>query len=178
MILLNNFKNIYLCIMSYVSFERHIFVLYDGALTLKISKMALNPFCDETLHIVGWEPEGRYCHKHCTAIEPFWFSTETLHMVIELLSIFFVSKWHWIKTNHNLLFLYVLYACFHNCKYLAYHCIQWIHVIIFTDSCKYDYIHENMLLINSNSYQNLGKSSLFDRVINTGTAGDVRRCTW
>ena len=28
-----------------------LFLLYDGALTLKMSKMALNPFCDETLHI-------------------------------------------------------------------------------------------------------------------------------
>ena len=31
--------------------ERHYFVLYDSALTLKMSKMALNSFCDETLHI-------------------------------------------------------------------------------------------------------------------------------
>ena len=47
----HNFKNIYLCIMSYVSFERQHFVLYDGALALKMSKMALNPFCDETLKL-------------------------------------------------------------------------------------------------------------------------------
>ena len=25
-----------------------------------------------------WEPEGRYCHWLCTAIAPFWFSTEHL----------------------------------------------------------------------------------------------------
>ena len=31
--------------------ERHHFVLYDSALTLKMLKMALNPFRDETLHI-------------------------------------------------------------------------------------------------------------------------------
>ena len=37
--------------MSNVSLERYYFVLYDGALTLKISKMALNAFCDKTLHI-------------------------------------------------------------------------------------------------------------------------------
>ena len=37
--------------MSYVSFERQHFVLYDGALALKMSKMALNPFCDETLKL-------------------------------------------------------------------------------------------------------------------------------
>ena len=37
--------------MSNVSLERYYFVLYDGALTLKMSKMALNAFCDKTLHI-------------------------------------------------------------------------------------------------------------------------------
>ena len=47
----HNFRYIPLCIMSQVSLERHYFVLYDSALTLKMSKMALNPFCDETLHI-------------------------------------------------------------------------------------------------------------------------------
>ena len=31
--------------------ERYYFVLYDGALTLKMSKMALNSFCDKTLHL-------------------------------------------------------------------------------------------------------------------------------
>ena len=37
--------------MSNVSLERYYFVLYDGALTLKMSKMVLNPFCDKTLHM-------------------------------------------------------------------------------------------------------------------------------
>ena len=37
--------------MSNVSLERYYFVLYDGALTLKMSKMALNVFCDKTLQI-------------------------------------------------------------------------------------------------------------------------------
>ena len=48
----HNFKNIALYIMRKVSLERYYFVLYDGALTLKISKMALNSFCDKTLHII------------------------------------------------------------------------------------------------------------------------------
>ena len=48
----HNFKNIHSCIMSYVSFERQYFVLHDGALTSKMSKMALNQFCDETLQIL------------------------------------------------------------------------------------------------------------------------------
>ena len=43
----HNFKNI----MRKVSLERNYLVLYDGALTLKMSKMALNSFCDKTLHI-------------------------------------------------------------------------------------------------------------------------------
>ena len=46
-----NFKNINLYIMRKVSLERHCFVLYDSALTLKMSKMALNPFCDKALHL-------------------------------------------------------------------------------------------------------------------------------
>ena len=35
--------------MRKVSPERYYFVVYDGALTLKKSKMALNSFCDKTL---------------------------------------------------------------------------------------------------------------------------------
>ena len=44
----HNFKNIPVYIMRKVSLGRYYFVLYDGALTLKMSKMALNPFCDKT----------------------------------------------------------------------------------------------------------------------------------
>ena len=47
----HTFKNIPLYITRKVSLERYYSVLYDGALTLKISKMALNSFCDKTLHI-------------------------------------------------------------------------------------------------------------------------------
>ena len=47
----HNFKNIPVYIMRNVSLERYYFVLYDGALTLKISEMALNLFCDKTLKI-------------------------------------------------------------------------------------------------------------------------------
>ena len=49
----HNFKNMSLYIMRKVSLEWYYFVLYDGALTLKMSKMALNPFCDETLQIIS-----------------------------------------------------------------------------------------------------------------------------
>ena len=38
--------------MRKVSSERYYFVLYDGALTFKMSKMALNPFCDKTLQLL------------------------------------------------------------------------------------------------------------------------------
>ena len=48
----HNFKNIPLYIMRNVLLEWYYFVLYDGALTLKMSKMALSPFCDETLHMI------------------------------------------------------------------------------------------------------------------------------
>ena len=47
----HNFKNIPLYIMRKVSLEIYYFVLYDGDLTLKMWKMALNSFCDKTLHI-------------------------------------------------------------------------------------------------------------------------------
>ena len=47
----HNFKHIPLYVMRNVSLERYYFVLYDGALTLKMSKMALNAFCDKTLQI-------------------------------------------------------------------------------------------------------------------------------
>ena len=36
--------------MRKVSLERNYVVLYNGALTLKMSKMALDPFCDETFY--------------------------------------------------------------------------------------------------------------------------------
>ena len=42
---------LYIYIMRKVSLERYYFVLYDGALTLKMSKMVLNSFCDKTLHV-------------------------------------------------------------------------------------------------------------------------------
>ena len=48
----HNFKNIPLYIMRKVSLERYYFVLYDCALTSKMSKMALKSFCDKTLHII------------------------------------------------------------------------------------------------------------------------------
>ena len=37
--------------MRNVSLERYYVVLYDGALTVKMSKMVLNSFCDKTLQI-------------------------------------------------------------------------------------------------------------------------------
>ena len=27
-------------------------------------------------HVVSWEPERHYCHRLCTAIAPFWFSSD------------------------------------------------------------------------------------------------------
>ena len=47
----HNFKNIPLYKMRKVSLERYYFVLYDGALTFKMPKMALNSYCDKILHI-------------------------------------------------------------------------------------------------------------------------------
>ena len=39
--------------MRKVSLERYYFLLYNGALTLRRSKMVLNLFCDNTLHILS-----------------------------------------------------------------------------------------------------------------------------
>ena len=55
----HNFKNIPLYVTSYVSFKR---LLYDGALTWKFSKMVLNPFCNEILHVLFWSYQ--YVDKH------------------------------------------------------------------------------------------------------------------
>ena len=41
--------------MRKVSLERYYFILYTDALILKMSKMALNTFCDKTLHIFCFE---------------------------------------------------------------------------------------------------------------------------
>ena len=41
---------LYKIIMKKVSLQRYYFVLYDAALTLTMSKMALTPFCNKTLH--------------------------------------------------------------------------------------------------------------------------------
>ena len=51
----HNFKNIPLYIMRKVSLERYYFVLYNGALTLKISKMARNPFAIKLFTYLYWK---------------------------------------------------------------------------------------------------------------------------
>ena len=38
--------------MTKISLERYYFVLYDCALTSKMSKMALKSLCDKTLHML------------------------------------------------------------------------------------------------------------------------------
>ena len=40
--------------MRKVSLERCYFVLHNAALTLKMSKMVLNPFCDKTSSNIVW----------------------------------------------------------------------------------------------------------------------------
>ena len=50
--------------MSNVSLERYYFVLYDGVLTLKMSKMALNAFCDKTLHFIVLGVKKTYAIFH------------------------------------------------------------------------------------------------------------------
>ena len=47
-----------------------------------------------------WEPEGHYCHRHCTVIAPFWFSMEHLfkNSIYTLLSL---KWWHWKLEKHS-----------------------------------------------------------------------------
>ena len=33
-------------------------------------------YSNKILYVVSWEPEGRYHHRLCTAIAPFWLSTD------------------------------------------------------------------------------------------------------
>ena len=41
--------------------------------------------------IFRWEPEGCYCHRHCKAIAPFWFSTDDIGMI----DYYHVVSWAW-----------------------------------------------------------------------------------
>ena len=67
----HDFKNIPLYIMRKASLERYYFVLYDGALTSKMSKMVLNAFCDKIFisqAYIIWKYEYNYtlqsfCHR-------------------------------------------------------------------------------------------------------------------
>ena len=61
------------------------------------------------LHIVSWEPEGRYCHRLCTAIAPFWFSMK--HLWTAIAPFWFSTKhlWtaitpFWLSTDNILFF--------------------------------------------------------------------------
>ena len=69
--------------MRKASLERYYFVLYNGALTLKMSNMALNPFCDKTLHMIRYSALhillGRY---------PAVYSVHWMHKKIILISTF------------------------------------------------------------------------------------------
>ena len=44
-----------------------------------------------------WEPEGRYCHWLCTAMAPFWFSTEHLWQVCN--NAHLALNWRYAKSN-------------------------------------------------------------------------------
>ena len=61
----HNFRYISLCIMSNVSLERYYFVLYDGVLTLKISKMARNSFYNMTIiNLINKWYDHYWIHMH------------------------------------------------------------------------------------------------------------------
>ena len=85
------------------------------------------------IHIVSWEPEGRYC-RLCTAIAPFWFSTEHLWTAIAPV---------WLSTDDILIqrariwwiwqLVHVQYSTNH-CNinfWIASHCINHPHYLLF-----------------------------------------------
>ena len=62
---------------SYCSQFRLIWILWGFFFFLHIvSWEPEGRYCSSKMF--HWEPEGRYCHWLCTAIAPFWFSTEHL----------------------------------------------------------------------------------------------------
>ena len=66
--------------MSNVSLERYYFVLYDGALTLKMSKMALNAFCDKTLHVHVYQTYCIQLHVHVGECNIWVFDSCNIHL--------------------------------------------------------------------------------------------------
>ena len=87
----HNFRYIPLYIISWVSLERHYFVLYDKALTLKMSKMAHNPFCDETLHFLHHRNKSIRIHTHIL-VRGFNQEYECLVKVTEHIPLFASEK--------------------------------------------------------------------------------------
>ena len=51
-------------------------------LLLKVQFRQLRARRALSLLVFCWEPKGRYCHRLCTAIAPFWFSTKHLSILI------------------------------------------------------------------------------------------------
>ena len=86
----HNFKNIPLYIMRKVSLERYYFVLYDCALTSKISKMALKSFCDKTLHIL--QCRGRICGD--CSLKALFNNVSTLKKNLSCMFLYAISGVH------------------------------------------------------------------------------------
>ena len=75
----HDFRNVPLCMVRKVSFEGYCFVLYDCALISEILKMALESFCDETLHLFFTENKLRctMCYNY-TSINTVVYSLDLL----------------------------------------------------------------------------------------------------
>ena len=98
--------------MRKVSLERNYFVLYNDALTLKMTKMALNPFCDKTMFIL------MHVKISSEALIPFCLKVMGVILVTKLISIQFsipVKHW-WLRSLNDIL-----------CpQYMDYfHCFLW-----------------------------------------------------
>ena len=50
-------------------------------------------FLNTQTYIVSWEPEGRYRHRLCTAITPFWFSSDEIwHYIHTCTTVYYAMK--------------------------------------------------------------------------------------
>ena len=62
-----------------------------------------------------WEPEGRYYHRLCISIAPFWFSTDWTEHLWKLDNALLALNWRyekilWLYTNHDLCITILFYS--------------------------------------------------------------------
>ena len=115
------------------------------------------------LYIVSWEPEGRYCHRLCTAIAPFWFSTEHLSIGItpfwlstDDMHIFVCTHAHgpyWNKVVWWKICIYILVDFFFDKMLKKVECLGWAWSSIVRYG--HQFPHMKMFSFIPNKFQNI-----------------------